>query len=142
MVDNFSPIGSNFANHAEVTPDKAALIYDHDILNWRDLAEHVDFLARWFDQNVSLHARIGLRLPNSLLLPILFVAVARSGRQAVVIDATLPGHIAQRTLTHADCSLSISFDNMPGIPARHIQLSEHSLLRDNIESLETLSQRK
>lgn len=133
MAEDQFTIGANFHLHAEKSPDKAALICDQEKLVWRDLTQHVGYLTRWFSQNTPANARIGLLLPNCLLLPVIFFAIARSGRAALILDIGLPMRSVQQALKEAQCTLTISFENLTGVQNSHLQLSEDFTLSDNLK---------
>jgi long-chain acyl-CoA synthetase len=127
-------IGNNLHRHAAEHPDKPALICNNEILNWRDLAHLVDALCHWLDARVPVGCGIALVLPNSIALPVLVLAIARSGRVAQVFDPAWPDRIVRRTLIDNDSAFAFVAAGHDAISPPVVELGERRPL-DTLRAL-------
>ena len=98
-------IGENIHGHAASHPDKPAIICNGETLSWRDLAQLVDAVSFWLEANVPAGCGIALVMPNSIALPVLVLAIARTGRVAQVFDPAWPDRIVRQTLIDNDSAV-------------------------------------
>jgi len=101
-------IGAGLQEHAGRNNGKPAIVCGNEMVKWRDLVPLVNQVSNWLDSNTPPRARIGLVLPNSAALPILMLAIARSGRVGLVFDPAWPSRTAARLAKDTDCALVIS----------------------------------
>jgi long-chain acyl-CoA synthetase len=93
-----SAVTAKIARHAARTPARAALIVGRDRVAWRDLSALVERLAAHIAARTPVRAGVALHLPNGPALALLFLAVARAGREAQVLDPAWPAALTRRTL--------------------------------------------
>jgi long-chain acyl-CoA synthetase len=91
-------VTATLALHAARTPTRAGLIIGEDRLAWRDLAALVERLAAHIAARTPEGAGIALHLPNGPALALLFLAAARAGREAQVLDPDWPATLTRKVL--------------------------------------------
>ncbi len=100
-------IGDRLEVFAGTTPDRTALACGPVRLSWLDLIETIGVAETQIRRRTSFGARIALLLKNPAELIICFVACARSGRIAVVLDPEWPEARKQATLDTISAGLLI-----------------------------------
>lgn len=85
-----SGIAALYAGHARQRGDAPALVFDDLVLNWRDLAALVDDLAGGIAARTPARGKVALVLPQSPAQALFFLACARAGREAQILDASWP----------------------------------------------------
>src|SRR6202030_1621903 len=113
-----SAVTANIARHAARTPARAALIVGRDRLAWRDLSALVERLAAHIAARTPAGAGGALHLPNGPALALLFLAVARAGREAQVLDPAWPAALTRRTLAALRPALIVTAD--PALAAQRL----------------------
>lgn len=96
--------------HASTTPDKLALVFKDQRLDYRQLIDQIDRVAS------NLHA-LGIRqgshiavfANNSLEFAVLLLAIARLGAIIVPLPLTLRGTFRHRAITRTDCTFVIGW---------------------------------
>jgi len=86
------------ALHTARTPARAALIIGNDRVRWRALSGEVERIAAHIAGRTPEGAGVALHLPNGPALALLFLAVARAGREAQVLDPAWPAVLTRKTL--------------------------------------------
>ncbi|WP_315836753.1 AMP-binding protein [Bradyrhizobium prioriisuperbiae] len=98
------------AHHAARTPDRDALVFEDQRIGWRSLSEEVDRLAALIAARTPDGSGIALHLPTGVALSLLFLAAARAGREAQVLDPDWPLDMARTILAQLSPALVISSD--------------------------------
>jgi long-chain acyl-CoA synthetase len=83
---------------ATTQPDRTAIRFERDALTWRDLDILVERFAQDIDAHVAKDQGVAICLPNCPAQVILVLAVARSGREAQVLDPQWPREMLVQTL--------------------------------------------
>ncbi|MBX9760573.1 MAG: AMP-binding protein [Beijerinckiaceae bacterium] len=83
-------IGGSLDHFAARKPNAPAIICDEDIVTWMELSSAVNALAIDLDERCADACTVALVLRNSPLLLACFLACARTGREAAVLDASWP----------------------------------------------------
>jgi long-chain acyl-CoA synthetase len=109
-------VTANIARHAARAPARAALIVGQDRVTWRDLSAAVERLAAHVAARTPAGAGVALHLPNGPALALLFLAVARAGREAQVLDFAWPLALTRKTLAALRPALTVTAD--PRLEAR------------------------
>jgi long-chain acyl-CoA synthetase len=91
-------------------PARAALIVGRDRVTWRDLSALVERLAAHIAARTPAGAGVVLHLPNGPALALLFLAAARAGREAQVLDPARPAALTRRTLAALRPAMTITTD--------------------------------
>jgi long-chain acyl-CoA synthetase len=91
-------VTATLALHAARTPARAALILGNDRVTWRALSAQVERIAAHIAAGTPAGAGIALHLPNGPALALLFLAAARAGREAQVLDPAWPPALVRKTL--------------------------------------------
>jgi len=86
------------ADHACAAPGRVALACDADRITWGNLDVAVGRLAKWLAATVPAGGAVALHLPNGPPLALLFLAAARAGREAQVLDPQWPIETTRRLL--------------------------------------------
>lgn len=115
-------VASNYARHARVRPDRAALIVDGQILSWQDLHESVERIAAAIASRTQPAARIALHVPQGLSLALLFLGCVRAGREALIIDTHWPHKLVAATLQRLAPALVITIQGAFCADATHLVL--------------------
>ena len=104
-------VTATLALHAARRPTRAALIVGEDRVTWRDLAAHVERIAAHLAARTPPGAGVALHLPNGPALALLFLAVARAGREAQLLDPGWPAALARRMLAALRPAVIITADS-------------------------------
>ncbi|MEP2577395.1 MAG: AMP-binding protein [Roseibium sp.] len=91
-------VGDSLDVFAERRPERQALSCGPDTLSWRDLVDRIEALERWLRPLTPRGGRVALCLRNPASLLLCFLACARSGRIAVVLDPQWPADQAAAVL--------------------------------------------
>ena len=90
-------IGGSLEHFAARKPDAPAIICDDEIVTWRELCSGVNALAIALDGRCGAGSTVALILKNSPSMLAHFLACARTGREAAVLDSSWPaariGHV-------------------------------------------------
>ena len=117
-------IGAELGRHAADNPDGAAIVCDDEIITWLDLDHLVSTLAlklAALDDDVRA---VALHLPNGPAFVPLFLAIARAGLEAQVLDPAWPPSRTQSVLALLGPALLVTTD--PAIHhRRRIVLDRH-----------------
>jgi long-chain acyl-CoA synthetase len=92
-------VTATLALHAARTPARAALIVGTDRVSWRALSAQVERIAAHIAARTREGAGVALHLPNGPALALLFLAAARAGREAQVLDFAWPSALVRKTLS-------------------------------------------
>jgi long-chain acyl-CoA synthetase len=84
--------------HARRDPQGTAIAFEGDRISWLALDEAVDRLAARLRGLVPEDRGIALALPNCPALAVLFLAAARAGREAQVLDPAWPAEMTRTVL--------------------------------------------
>jgi long-chain acyl-CoA synthetase len=103
-------VTANIVCHAARTPARPALIIGQDRLTWWDLAAMLDRLAAHFATRTPAAAGIALHLPNGPALALLFLAAAKAGREAQVLDPDWPAAVTDAALAALRPSVIVTAD--------------------------------
>ncbi|MDB5535084.1 MAG: AMP-dependent synthetase, partial [Hyphomicrobiales bacterium] len=123
-------IGATLSCHAADNPLGRAIVCDDAIISWRDLDRLVSALALRLAALDNEARPIALHLSNGSAFVPLFLAIARVGREAQVLDPAWPPSRTQSVLALLDPALVITAD--PNI--RHhrcIVLNKHDIRFDS-----------
>jgi len=118
-------IGAKLGRHASDNPDGAAIVCDDEIITRRDLDHLVSMLAlklAALDDDVRA---VALHLPNGPAFVPLFLAIARAGFEAQVLDPAWPPSRTQAVLALLDPALLITTDDAIH-HRRRIMLDRHA----------------
>ena len=83
-------ITAALSQHARRTPDRIAVRCEDRQITWRALDRAVERLAAHLVEVVPSGRGVALRLPNGPALVLLFLAAARAGREAQILDPDWP----------------------------------------------------
>ncbi|TAK50116.1 MAG: AMP-dependent synthetase [Xanthobacteraceae bacterium] len=111
-------IVARLSGHAARQPDKAAIILDGTALSWRDLHAQVERLAAHFAALTPPGGGIALHLANGPALALAFLAAARAGREAQVLDAGWPRAIVEAVVAGLGSALVVTTDARLAAPDR------------------------
>jgi len=103
-------VTATLALHARRTPRRAALIVGADRIAWRDLAAQVERLAAHMAARTPAGTGVALHLPNGPALALLFLAGARAGREAQVLDPEWPLALTRKVLAALRPALIVTTD--------------------------------
>lgn len=84
--------------HARRARQGTAIAFEGDRISWLALDEAVDRLAARLRELVPEGGGVALSLPNCPALAMLFLAAARAGREAQVLDPTWPAEMTRTVL--------------------------------------------
>ncbi|MDF2116874.1 AMP-binding protein [Roseiarcaceae bacterium H3SJ34-1] len=122
-------IGATLSRHAADNPAGHAIVCDGEVISWRDLHHLVSALASQLAGLDDEPRAVALHLSNGPAFVPLFLAIARAGREAQVLDPAWPPSRTQSVLALLDPALLITAD--PGIRhRRRIVLDKHDLRFD------------
>jgi len=108
-------IGGPLDAFALASPDEPAIICDDETTTWAALRRAADSLAHEMDRRAPCGRSIALLLPNSSLFLAAFLACARSGREAVVLDPAWPGARVRRALADLRPALAFAQSEVEGV---------------------------
>jgi long-chain acyl-CoA synthetase len=97
-------------DHAARTPDRDALVFEEQRISWRHLDREINRLAGFIAATTPVGGSVALHLPTSPALALLFLAVARAGREAQVLDPDWPAEMTRAILSQPSSALLVSFD--------------------------------
>jgi long-chain acyl-CoA synthetase len=104
-------ITAALSHHAARTPDRDALVFEGDRISWRRLDREINRLAGFFAAATPEGSGVALHLPTGPALALLFLAAARAGREAQVLDPDWPVEMTRTILTQLPSALLISSDS-------------------------------
>ncbi|MGB3273210.1 MAG: AMP-binding protein, partial [Xanthobacteraceae bacterium] len=96
--------------HAGATPERAAIVCDGDTITWDALNATVERLAAHLARRVPPGCGVALHLGNGPALALLFLAAARAGREAQILDAAWPLATTRATIAALAPGLVVSTD--------------------------------
>jgi long-chain acyl-CoA synthetase len=105
-------ITATLSQHARTRPDRIAAICDGHAITWRELDRAVDRLAAHLADVVPAGRGVALHLPNGPALVLLFLAVARAGREAQILDPNWPAETVRLAIRELSPGLVVSQDSM------------------------------
>ncbi len=108
-------ITAPIAAHAQTTPNRAAIVFDDDVISWRDLGDLIDRLGAFLNERTPEHSGVALHLPNCPAL-VVFLAAARTGREAHILDPAWPAETANVTLCELKPALVVTTDRAINAP--------------------------
>ncbi|KQW22650.1 AMP-dependent synthetase [Afipia sp. Root123D2] len=103
-------ITATLPRHARASPDRIAVICDRHAITWWELDLAVDRLAAHLAAVVPAGRGVALHLPNGPALALLFLAAARGGREAQVLDPNWPVETTRLALRELSPGLVVSHD--------------------------------
>ncbi|MBN8960666.1 MAG: AMP-binding protein [Rhizobiales bacterium] len=133
MTDG-ATITATLSRHARARPEGVAVICDGHAIAWRELDQAVERLAAHLAETVPAGRGVALHLSNGSALALLFLAVARAGREAQVLDPSWPIETTRLAIEELSPSLVISHD-----PALAIE-GDALILADQHSSFETVAE--
>jgi long-chain acyl-CoA synthetase len=110
-----SIIGGPLDAFAVARPEATAIVCDDETTTWAALRRAVDALGNEMDRRAPSGRSIALLLPNSPLFLAAFLACARSGREAVVIDPAWPVARVRRALADLRPALAFAEGEVEGV---------------------------
>jgi long-chain acyl-CoA synthetase len=96
--------------HAGATPERAAIVCDGDTITWDALNATVERLAAHLARRVPPGCGVALHLGNGPALALLFLAAARAGREAQILDSAWPPAMARTAVAALAPGLVVSAD--------------------------------
>ncbi|ANW00172.1 AMP-binding protein [Bradyrhizobium icense] len=103
-------ITASLSYHAGRTPNCHALVFEEQRISWRDLDREINRLAGFIAGATPRGGGVALHLPTSPALALLFLAIARAGREALVLDPDSPAATSRAILAQLSPALIVSFD--------------------------------
>jgi len=103
-------IGATLSRHAADNPLGSAIVCDDDIISLRDLDRLVSMLALRLATLSDDTRAVALHLPNGPAFVPLFLAIARAGLEAQVLDPAWPPARTQSVLALLDPALLVTTD--------------------------------
>lgn len=107
MIDR-ATITATLPRHARARPDRAAIVCDGHAITWQALDQAVTRLAAHLANVVPKGRGVALHLPNGPALALLFLAAARAGCEAQILDPNWPPETTQRTISELSPGVVIS----------------------------------
>ncbi len=98
------------SRNADRLPESVALEFEQYCLTWSELDEIVHRLAAFVSTVVPEGRPLALHMPNCPALTILFLAVARAGREAQVLDPLWPRQLLYTVLERLSDPLLVTSD--------------------------------
>lgn len=108
-------ITAALTSHAARLGDRAAVIFEGERMSWRALDSALHRIAGHLARSAAGRP-IALHLDNSPALLLLFLAAARSGHEAVILDPAWPAHTRDAVLMKIPDPLLLTSD--PGLASR------------------------
>lgn len=105
-------IGASLPYFAERKPDAPAIVCDEEIVTWRELFAAVEAMSITLDDRAPQQSTIALVLKNSPALLAFFLACARTGREAAILDAGWPAARIGDALR--ELSPALTYSHVPG----------------------------
>ena len=103
-------ITAALSRHAARAPDRDALVFEEQRIGWRLLDREIDRLAGFIAATTPHGSGVALHLPTGPALALLFLATARAGREAQVLDPEWPADMTRAILAELSPALLVSFD--------------------------------
>ena len=101
-----------FEEQVEENPDKIAVIFENESLNYKELNEKANSLARYLQkQNINKEEIIGIFLDKSLEMIIAMIAILKSGAAYMPIDISYPSSRIEYMLENANCKIVLTKEN-------------------------------
>lgn len=92
-----------FYKHVLQTPDKAAAIFDNDVVSYQELANKVSSLSKGLlDAGIQKGDHVAILLPNSVEFIVLMMTAANMGLVLVPNNMTIGDQILSRSIYAAD----------------------------------------
>lgn len=110
MIDH-QTITATLRQHALAHPNRVAVVCDGHAITWRELNQAVDRLAAHLSDIVPVGRGVGLHLPNCPALVLLFLAAARAGREAQILDPSWPIEATRLAIKALSPGLLVSEDS-------------------------------
>ena len=101
-------IGAHFEHFLDAYPDKIALVCGKEQVNWLKAVPLVSRWSRLIAAKTPDHAAVALSVPNCAALPLLALAIARAGRNALVLDPAWPVSIQRNVCNQLRAALAIT----------------------------------
>lgn len=102
-----------FEEQVEKTPDKIAVVFEDEKLTYRELNEKANQLANYLrNKEIKPNDIIGIMLPRSLEIPIVFLGVLKSGACYIPIDPTYPEKRIEYMLDNSQAKLLITTNEL------------------------------
>ena len=96
--------------HAAHRPDRDALVFEGQRISWRHLDREINRLAGFISAATTGGGGVALHLPSGPALALLFLAIARAGREAQVLDPDWPAEMTRAILSQLPSALLVSSD--------------------------------
>lgn len=126
-MTEYETITATLPRHARTQPDRAAMICDGHAMTFGELDRTVDRLAAHLASAVPAGRGVALNLPNGPALVLLFLAAARAGREAQILDPGWPALTTQRAIDELSPGLLVSHDAALADEARaHVVIDPHA----------------
>jgi long-chain acyl-CoA synthetase len=109
-VTDYATITATLPKHARARADRVAVICDGHAITWRELDQTVDRLAAHVAGVVPAGRGVALHLPNGPALALLFLAAARAGREAQILDPNWPAETTRLAIRELSPGLVVSHD--------------------------------
>jgi long-chain acyl-CoA synthetase len=109
-VTDCATITAPLPQHAQTRPDRIAVICDGHAISFGELDRTVQRLAAHLAKAVPAGRGVALHLPNGPALVLLFLATARAGREAQILDPGWPAATTRRALSELSPGLLVSHD--------------------------------
>lgn len=103
-------ITAALSRHATCAPDRDALVFEEHRISWRHLDRDINRLAGFIVAATREGGGVALHLPTGPALALLFLAIARAGREAQVLDPDWPAEMTRAILSQLSPALLVSFD--------------------------------
>ena len=101
-----------FEEQVEENPDRNAIIFENESLNYRELNEKANSLARYLQkQNINKEEIIGIFLDKSLEMIIAMIAILKNGAAYMPIDISYPSSRIEYMLENANCKIVLTKEN-------------------------------
>lgn len=110
MIDH-QTITATLPRHARAHPNRIAVVCDGHTIVWRDLDQAVDRLATHVADVVPAGRGVALHLSNGPALVLMFLAAARAGREAQILDPNWPIGTVRLAIRALSPGLVISQDS-------------------------------
>ncbi|HEY0329397.1 MAG TPA: AMP-binding protein [Rhodopseudomonas sp.] len=103
-------ITAALSQYAARTPERDALVFEDERICWRLLDHEINRLAGFIVAAAPAGGSVALHLPTGPALALLFLAVARAGREAQVFDPDWPIEMTRAIKARLSPDLLVSFD--------------------------------
>ncbi|TDU69092.1 non-ribosomal peptide synthetase [Streptomyces sp. KS 21] len=120
-----------FEAQVERTPDRVALIGEHETLTYGEFNRRANRLAHWLvEQGAGAERLVAVKIPRSVDLMVAIYAVVKAGAAYLPIDTELPEDRVRRVLDSAKPLLVLDAD-LPDVSAYPETNPERALSPDN-----------